>query len=513
MPTFSPVEPTCTPTRLALVFLACLVALTYFHRPPRNPNENSRMAPVLAAFWRHTLSIDAFHARGPTITSDKSAREGHVYSDKAPGSSFLAAVGYAPLYAWERLTGHEASYLWRKWTMTVAAVAVPLAAALAALFWLAASAAGPRAAAGATAVGLLATPLLPFGSSLFGHALAGALLLLAFAVIRRAAERPGPIRWQDLAAAGALLGLTAATEFPAAPAALLVGGYGLWRLGRRGELRRARSWAAPLLGAAPAALGLGLWNWACFGSPFSLGYENLAVPFYRSLHAQGLVGVHLPRPDVVYYLTAHPARGLFVGAPVLLLALPGLWAMARRPRWRAEAVLCGAIFLSFLLVNAGFGLWWGGFTYTARHLVPAVPFLVLPLAFLSPRWRWAAIPLAVVSAVQSVGAAFNDPFTHDGLLMRLLVAARRSGELMAWDGWTFGRQVWPSLTARSVDGDWLGFAPNGGLLLGLHGPASLLPFLAIVLGLLWAAARPVRARRAVRSRAPLGTTPAREGAT
>ena len=500
--------------RLALAFLACLLALAWFQRPVQNPNENSRLAPVLAAYWRHTLRIDAFHARRPTWTSDKSVRDGHVYSDKAPGSSFLAAIGYAPVHAWERATGRPVSYVARKQAMTLAAVGIPLAAALVALFALAAQAAGVRRAALVTGVGLLATPLLPYGSTLFGHALAGALLFLAFALVRRATERPSPVRRRDLAGAGALLALTAVTEFPAAPAALLVGAYGIHRLARRRELGRPAVWLWPLLAGVPFLVGLGLWNWACFGSPFSIGYENLAIQGFRRLHASGLVGVRLPKLETMYYVTVHPARGLFVSAPILLLAFPGLVVMARRG-WRAEAALCLGVFLSFLLVNAGFPLWWGGFTYTARHLVPAVPFLVLPLAFLGRRWLWAAVPLVLASAVQTLAAAAGDPFTGDAPLVRLVRAARRSGDLVAWGAWPFTGELWPRITARAPDGRWIGFGPNLGRLVGLTGPASVLAMVVGVAALLGAAGRAARARAARRpeERAALSSRDAREGAT
>jgi len=481
--------------RLAIVFVACLFALAYFVRVASNPNENSRMAPVLAAFWQGTLSIDAYASDGPTSTTDRSVRGGRAYSDKAPGTSMLAALGYAPLYLVERLTHREAPYGVRKWCMTVAAVAIPLAAALCALFSLVSTSAGLRAAAAITALALFATPLLPFGSALVGHALAGALLFLAFAVIRRAAERPAPTRWRDLAAAGALLGLVAATEFPAVPAALLVIAYGLVRLGRRGELGRARTWVAPVLGAAPFAVGLALWNLACFGSPFSLGYQHLAVPVYRSIHSHGLVGVNLPRLDVLYYLTVHPARGLFAGAPVLLLALPGLWAMARREGWRLEALLCLAVSCSFLAINAGFPEWWGGYSYTARHLVPAVPFLVLPIAFLSRRWLWVGIPLTMASVVQPLAAAFTGPFTADGPLVRLLARADSGHQLLPWGAWPLADQLWSELSTRAGEVDWPAYAPNGGRVLGLRGPASALPLLVGSWTLLWMAARTIRQRK------------------
>ena len=473
------------------VLLGCLLALGYFLRLPRNPNENSRMSPVLAAFWHRTLRIDAYQEAGPLRTIDRSVREGHYYSDKAPGSSLLAAVGYAPLYAFEQLTGREASYLARKFAMTLSAVTIPVALALSALFSMASAAVGPRRGAAAVTAGLLGTPLLPFGSVLFGHALAGALLFLAFALVRRAAlggQRPA---WRDLVGVGALLGLCAATEYTTVPACLLVCAYGLVVLRRRGELGRLRTWAGPLLGSLPFGLLLGLYSWRCFGSPWSLGYENLADPAFRSLHARGLVGITWPRPVVAYYLTVHPARGLLASAPILLLSVLGGWAMCRRSEWRAEAILCGAVFLSLLAINAGFGMWWGGFSYTARHLLPAVPFLVLPLAFLPGRWAVAAVPLFLVSALQSLCAAFGDPLISDAPLLAALGAAQRGDGLLPWHGtWAFTHGVWAALRGREGAG-FSGFAPNAAGLLGLHGPVSALPLLSSVAALFgWAALRP-----------------------
>lgn len=500
--------------RIALVFLGCLVALGYFMRVPRNPNENSRMAPVLAAFWHGTLAIDAYHRVGPVRTTDESFHAGHFYSDKAPGSSLLAALGYAPVFAWERATGRTAPYVVSKYSMTLAADGVPVALALCALFVLASSVAGARAGVSVTLAGLMATPLLPFGTALFGHAVAGALLFLAFAQVRRLTRGPLAPRWRDLVLAGALLGLCVATEYTTAPACLLVAAYGLFRLGRRGELTLARTWLGPLLGALPFGLVVALYNVACFGSPFSLGYENLASPLYRSFHVRGLVGIGAPHLDVAYYLTLHPARGIFLHAPVLLLAIPGLWAMARRRGWRAEAVLCAGVFLSFLVVNSGFGLWWGGYTYTARHLVPAVPFLLLPLAFLPRAWWWAGVPLFLASAAQTLVAAFGDPFSSDAFLSSRLQSLDRGG-LVPWRGaWSVRWDLWPALRARSSSGAWIGFAPNAGRLLHLRGPASALPLVAAVAALFTWAGRPLGARRRLWQRLgapPLGAR-SRQGA-
>lgn len=66
-------------------------------------------------------------------------------------------------------------------------------------------------------------------------------------------------------------------------------------------------------------------------------------------------------------------------SPVLLLGVVGLWLIARRGRL-AEAVLLAAIFLAYLLLNASFNNWGGGGTFGPRYLIPALPFLCLPLA-------------------------------------------------------------------------------------------------------------------------------------
>ncbi len=54
-------------------------------------NQTSRLNLLHALFVHQTFRIDAYH----TNTGDKSVHDGHYYSDKAPGTVFLALPAFA----------------------------------------------------------------------------------------------------------------------------------------------------------------------------------------------------------------------------------------------------------------------------------------------------------------------------------------------------------------------------------------------------------------------------------
>ena len=82
--------------------LAVFCTYAYFIGPPAW-NQNSRLALTRALVERGSTIIDPDHA----TTGDKSFRDGHFYSDKAPGASLLALPAYALYYAATRATGGE----------------------------------------------------------------------------------------------------------------------------------------------------------------------------------------------------------------------------------------------------------------------------------------------------------------------------------------------------------------------------------------------------------------------
>ena len=112
--------------------------------------------------------------------------------------------------------------------------------------------------------------------------------------------------------------------------------------------------------------------------------------------------------DTASYLgTALQAYLLSVGgsiwgtSPVVLLALPGLWLLARQRKWRyplAILLLVGAFAVGYAALNGAH--WFGGLSWPPRFLIPVIPFLMLgtlPIFERMQRQRaWAILGAALV---------------------------------------------------------------------------------------------------------------------
>lgn len=472
--------------------LAVLAATSYFSGPPAW-NQNSRLALTRALVEQGTTIIDAYHA----TTGDKSFRDGHFYSDKAPGTSLLAVPAYALYFGATRLVGAErpevrlvpldpsdpnrdpearqpgdrlaynqayrtALYVCRVGSVGVAAVLGALA-----LYLLALRRLGDRSGALLlAATHALATPALIYGAAFYGHQLCADLLLLGLA---------GVLLGQGGAAmafgTGVCLGLAVLCEYPAAvPVALLW----LFALVRRGP--RFAAWVAA--GGAPAALALAAYHTAAFGHPLKTGYDFV----YLAEFAEGMrvnYGIHAPDPKVLLELLFGAYRGLFYLSPVLLLAAWGLawelrgWPPAPSARsqetWpvRQVALLCLAIVGFYLALNAGYYMWDGGAAIGPRHCVPMLPFLALALAPAIRTVPRATLALALLS----------------GALTLILAAAAPEAPQFGDPLWGY---AWPRLWTPET-----GYAgpANLGRMLGLPGPLSLVPLL-LVLAWCYTQARP-----------------------
>ncbi|HEY8134001.1 MAG TPA: hypothetical protein VII12_19150, partial [Thermoanaerobaculia bacterium] len=78
------------------LFLLTFVIYAYF-QAGGGWNQNSQFDLTRAIVERHTLAIDAYASN----TGDISQYNGHVYTNKAPGLSFIGAIPYALLYPFE----------------------------------------------------------------------------------------------------------------------------------------------------------------------------------------------------------------------------------------------------------------------------------------------------------------------------------------------------------------------------------------------------------------------------
>jgi hypothetical protein len=466
---------------MAARLLALLLFLTYsyFVSPP-SWNESSRFGLVRSLVERRRLDIDPYQHE----TGDKAYRQGHYYSDKAPGASFLAAPAYAAYFEFRRLAKasvpasvpaagrpeegdpqflvnaayRRALYLCSLFTSALAG------ALLGGLFFafLGRRFGVPDRDALLAAVTLgLGSLVLPYATMFYGHVLAALLLFAAFALL----AGPGQDRGSGLlAGAGALAGLAVLTELPAAPVAVLLAAHAAWRA----RPRRRALWF--LVGSAGPLLLLLAYQYAAFGGPLRPGYALVTRPEFAAGMGQGVMGVGLPRPAVLFAELFGRARGLLYLSPVLVLGFVGLGRRLARSRddavARLDTLVAAAVVLYFLLMNAGYYMWYGGSALGPRHVIPALPFLCLgvPFAFRGARRRLLGA-LLTVSVMNQLAATAVDPaapLVRDVLrdhVYRLLLA----GDVALPGG-------------RS----------NLGALVGLPGVASLLPLLA-----LWALALPI----------------------
>lgn len=162
--------------------------------------------------------------------------------------------------------------------------------------------------------------------------------------------------------------------------------------------RLLRSWLALGLGLAVAVAGSAMWiiyNYMTTGS--LLGpYVASAMAFaYRLLDWQTFLG------NIAGSLVS-PNRGMFVFAPVLLLAVPALIFVAVRRQQHPREVKVAVAALVLVVARGATPLWHGGHCYGSRYMLDVSPLLLLVMAPLTRRlltggWLRAAFAWGLLS--------------------------------------------------------------------------------------------------------------------
>jgi hypothetical protein len=212
-----------------------------------------------------------------------------------------------------------------------------------------------------------------------------ALCLVGGVLSLRYYQHQGQRRW--LLIAGALTAVAVLMRWDSALlVAAPIGLYGLVAIIRwPGTMpRRALDLGmlgAPMIIAAAVNLAYDLFRFHdALGGPYKADPLGFSTPL-----ANGLFGIWLS-----------PGVGLFVYTPILLMSVIAWRGFYRR--WPTEAVLILGL---FLLRSAFFGRYWaweGGATWGPRHLVPLIPLLLVPIAFL-PRKRWLEVGAVALGTV------------------------------------------------------------------------------------------------------------------
>lgn len=393
---------------LALYALLALLVIPVFPHFV-SPNEMSRWATAASLIDRHSFEITALlPLLGGNAFEDASEVDGRVYSNKAPG---VALIGL-PAYALARVFAGPPSAATMRTTanaMRLLAATVPLLLLAWAMARTAALLGAPRARIDISVLALLfATPLFAYGLLNFSHALTAAALFGAWVLLF--------VEPHDYAA-GALIGLATISEYPCAIAGVVLIACA-WRRAPR-----------IIAGGLPFAAGLAIYNRLLFGSIFALSSGSERNAQFRSMAQEGVFGVGLPQLSTLLRLLFDLSRGLFVFAPILLVAIVAL-PRARRALSR-EAFLALVLAPAALIVfYAGYPNWHGGWSVGPRYLVPAIPFLLFPLVFAaSSVIDWIALGASVAAVVplaltfpfpdRSFAAPWSTlalPLLHDGLV-------------------------------------------------------------------------------------------------
>jgi hypothetical protein len=352
-------------------------------------------------------------------------------------------------------------------------VIVP-SAIFAILFWLFLSKfISPRWAMGLAITHALGTLAFPYSAWFFSHQVTAIMLfsafLLLFSYVR---HRETDTRAARLTVfAGLLAGYAIISEYPTALIVVLLAGYLLWVVQRKG-----RSLALFVLGMVPPALLNVAYNLDAYGKVFATGYTYVHSALYRSHATSGPLGlpnpasygVQAPSLNSIWQITFGTYRGIFLVSPVLLLFFVGMVAMWKRRELRPEWVLCAAVVAGYFLMDAArpenMNGWSGGWSIASRHLTPMLPFMVFPIVFALQRRAWRGV--FVVLGACSVA------------IMYLIMASGSGGGFAYGDHNPLVNEVARRLQHGHIEVNW-------GYLLYQTGVPSLVPLVLLVLAFSW----------------------------
>jgi hypothetical protein len=179
--------------------------------------------------------------------------------------------------------------------------------------------------------------------------------------------------------------------------AILAAVLGIYWLCARPRARAAAAFAAPAVASLAA---LGLYHYVLYGF-----FDPRRVYGREPELALATLGDGLPG------LLLDQEFGLFVYAPVLVLAVPGLITLVRRRR--GVGLAAAALVIAAAAVAGSWPMWRGGFNPPARFLVPVLPALALGAAAWLGDRRWAgAAMLAGWSVFAGLAGGWDPRLVH-----------------------------------------------------------------------------------------------------
>jgi len=363
------------------------------------------LATSRSLLTQRTLAIDPkFAADHGFAPSAKIGVDGRAYAKYGLGLPILELpwVGAALLIS--KLTGLAEAHS----IAVVLSLLNPLLAALTSVivFWLCRSVGCQSTIAIAAAVGYsLGTVAWPYAGADGTEALQPLCLALALLWLIRynSGRRAGWLWGAGIALAYAVL--TKPTNAVMAPAFAfyLIALCRRQKLSGRGAFLVFIRFAIPLV---VCVLFLAWLNWIRFGSIGESGYnpQMFTHPLWSGL----------------YGLLLSPTKGLVFYAPLVLLAPAGLWLMSKK--YKAEAATILLLCISYLIINAKFFQWAGGWCWGPRYLAPVLPLLMPPIVWAGSAarpWRYLGVTLFIIGlGINALGVIISED-AYRGTIMHI----------------------------------------------------------------------------------------------
>jgi hypothetical protein len=401
------------------IFVLCWGTYGYFWQS-RDWNTASRLMLTYSIVDRGVLSIDGLEGQCADVVYDPHGNvlqvragdvafvNGHFYSDKAPGLSFLGALVYGLLPRAEGVKPHPVNvpampYWKADYWLTWATVGLLTALTAWLVFKFCLYLEGSPGVATLCALGYgLGSPAFVYGTLYYGHNVAGLLLLAALAWLWREGSSNSPTLWRPLGA-GVLGGLAVVTEYQA------VGGLMSGALLAALLRWNVRQLTLFLLGASAGLAVLGAYNFYAFGHPLSFSYEYEAAPMFRQIHSPtrplGLRWTDAPEWERLPELLWHQSRGLFWYAPMFMLSFFG-WAGLLASRFWKLAVAFLVLDLWYFWVALVYPAWQGGWCTGPRLIGALYPVLAVRVVGIL-RWIPKRCTQALLGGLLLIGMAIE----------------------------------------------------------------------------------------------------------
>lgn len=297
------------------------------------------------------LNVNGYEYR----TVDKALVGENYYSEKAPLPTFLTYLIYKPLVATEIIVPATQDDFTGTTIIVLGGLicsAIPFALLLTFAFYQILKKGRPQA------IWIVILTFLSgfwwvYSFSFFSHILAAFYLISAYYALKNKFYFLG----------GTITSLLLLTEYSFAY--LLV----LWPIIAFIESKSLQNSLKIVLGALPGIVILLVYNYNTTGSAFTLLYSFVDAEEFAA-QQQLFYGIGIPTWEALYGLTLSQFRGIFHYFPLLIFFLI-YWLF--KPKTITYSTLFNyhvpVIAIHFLLV-ASLGIWWGGWCYGPRHLIP-----------------------------------------------------------------------------------------------------------------------------------------------